>query len=208
MSSYYPLTAILWIMPGNEFFGAETLQRNVNFMSSGTLKLDSCSHLDLPLLPWCSWKEPTHVAQLCSPFHCPPSRSGIPLQAQCVGGDRLEHCLELSENALWIFETFFFSIYLLACGVFFVLGTFLQLPFSCFMHWQKYWDVFGVVFREAKQTIFLVKVGWLLYPSCLLKFFIHHFQSYVWKVYDIYLGLFLSLSSSGNLLELCACSPG
>lgn len=72
MSSYYPLTAILWIMPGNEFSGTETLQGNVYFMSSRTLKLGSCSHLDLPLLPWCSWKEPTHVPQLCSPFHCPP----------------------------------------------------------------------------------------------------------------------------------------
>lgn len=71
-------------MPGNEFFGAEPLQGNVYFMSSGTLKLGSCPHLDLPLLPWCSWKEPTHVPQLLSPSRCPP--------AHCPGwGSRCRH---------------------------------------------------------------------------------------------------------------------
>lgn len=167
-------------MPGNEFFGAEPLQGNVYFMSSGTLKLGSCPHLDLPLLPWCSWKEPTHVPQLLSPSRCPP--------AHCPGwGSRCRHSVGARVLAgalrkclvnIWNLFLRYISLSMWVCFFFFfVLGAFLLQPSSCFTHRQKYWDVFGVVFWDAKQTFFLVKGGWLSYPSCLLKFFIHHFQS-------------------------------
>lgn len=141
----YLFTAILKIMPGNQFFGTELLQGNVYFMSSRTTKPGPCLRMDLPVAPrWLQLLEGARRRNLCSSSLCPcwgrpaallPSSplpgTGIwlllaavgkaegslgcprPLQARVGDGkDQPESCLEFSQNALQMFETFSFSSYL------------------------------------------------------------------------------------------------